>query len=255
MYGRSYQEAGEPRPERGQRHGSAAVNTLLYFTVGTYIRMKAHLLNRRYRVEGEHPVPLPSQDWERPLHLRVEQIPHAEGDVQRGQSGEGDMTATESEAEPPASGSLIKVISSGRRSGLPHIVTVRFVYHDGAFYVMGGRSGADWVKNSLDSGRARLRLGEVMYEVAVALADPQERSDTFLRFSKKYGTRMANGWYAAAEVCMKLSPSGVPDKERGSDRGGRREDDLLGLEQGRPWLLRGGRRARSTRPRRSTTTP
>jgi hypothetical protein len=52
MYGRSYQEAGEARREAGQRRGNAAVNTLLYLTVGTYIRMKAHMLNRRYRSKG-----------------------------------------------------------------------------------------------------------------------------------------------------------------------------------------------------------
>jgi hypothetical protein len=28
------------------------VNALLYLTVGTYIRMKAHMLNRRYRSKG-----------------------------------------------------------------------------------------------------------------------------------------------------------------------------------------------------------
>jgi SAM-dependent methyltransferase len=128
------------------------------------------------------------------------------------------MTVTESEVDAPASGSLIKVISSGRRTGLPHIVAVRFVYHDGAFYVIGGRSGADWVKNSIEAGAVRLRLGEAMYEASVTLADSRERSDTLSRFSKKYGARMANGWYAAAEVCMKLSPLGSPTR-RGAATG------------------------------------
>ncbi len=128
------------------------------------------------------------------------------------------MTARESEVAVPTSGSLIKVISRGRKTGLPHIVTVRFVFHDGAFYVMGGRSGADWVKNALEAGTVRLRLGEVMYEASVALADPQESSDTFLRFSRKYGTRMANGWYVDAETCMKLSPLGSPTR-RGAATG------------------------------------
>jgi deazaflavin-dependent oxidoreductase (nitroreductase family) len=128
------------------------------------------------------------------------------------------VTSTKSEVATPASGGLVKVISSGRRTGLPHIVSVRFVYHDGAFFVMGGKSGADWVRNSLDAGTVRLRLGEAMYEASVKLANPQERSETLIRFSKKYGTWMTNGWYASSEVCLKLSPSGSPSR-RGAATG------------------------------------
>jgi len=52
MYRRSYSQAAEAASQRGgesERRGSAALNTLLYLTVGSYVRMKAHLLNRRYR--------------------------------------------------------------------------------------------------------------------------------------------------------------------------------------------------------------
>jgi hypothetical protein len=55
MYARSYEESGEATREGGDRRGNAAVNTLLYFVVGTYIRMKAHMLNRRYRSKGNTP--------------------------------------------------------------------------------------------------------------------------------------------------------------------------------------------------------
>ncbi len=122
------------------------------------------------------------------------------------------MTFLEGETLAPVAGSLIKVISRGRTTGLPHIVTVRFVYHEGAFYLLGGRSGADWVRNSLAAGTVKLRLGEVMYEASATVAGSQERSDTLDRFSKKYGSGMVNGWYASAEICLKLSPSGLPTR-------------------------------------------
>jgi len=122
------------------------------------------------------------------------------------------VTSLESEHLAPAAGSLVKVITLGRTTGLPHIVTVRFVYYDGAFYVLGGSSEADWVKNSRAAGSVKLRLGEAMYEASATVAGPRERSDTLDRFSKKYGSRMVKGWYASAEVCLKLSPSGPPTR-------------------------------------------
>ncbi len=55
MYRRSHEEAGESTRGSGQRLGNVAVNALLYLTVGSYIRMKAHMLNRRYRARGDAP--------------------------------------------------------------------------------------------------------------------------------------------------------------------------------------------------------
>ncbi len=52
MYNRSFTEGDVTAPLGGERHGSRALNGLLFLTVGTYVRMKAHLLNRRYRAKG-----------------------------------------------------------------------------------------------------------------------------------------------------------------------------------------------------------
>jgi len=52
MYARSFSGADETTQQRGERPGNQALNRLLYITVGTYVRMKAHLLNRRYRSKG-----------------------------------------------------------------------------------------------------------------------------------------------------------------------------------------------------------
>jgi hypothetical protein len=51
MYHRSLSAArgGRGRPER---RGSRTLNAFLYYTVGGYVRMKAYLLNRRYRSKG-----------------------------------------------------------------------------------------------------------------------------------------------------------------------------------------------------------
>ena len=47
--------AASRRPgwEATGRSGSHTLNTFLYYTVGGYVRMKAYLLNRRYRSRGD----------------------------------------------------------------------------------------------------------------------------------------------------------------------------------------------------------
>jgi len=51
MYHRSLSTA-QGRRDRPERRGSHTLNTFLYYTVGGYVRMKAYLLNRRYRSRG-----------------------------------------------------------------------------------------------------------------------------------------------------------------------------------------------------------
>jgi SAM-dependent methyltransferase len=122
------------------------------------------------------------------------------------------MTVQKSEPLVSASGGLIKVISPGRVTGLPHIVVTRFAYQGGSFYVFGGRARSDWVMNTLAAGTVKLRLRELVYEATSSIAGPLERSAALEWFSKKYGRRLTDSWYAKAEVCIKLSPSGPPSK-------------------------------------------
>lgn len=45
--------SGEAPEEKHASRGMAALNRLLYLTVGSYVRMKAAVLNRRYRLKGQ----------------------------------------------------------------------------------------------------------------------------------------------------------------------------------------------------------
>ena len=70
------------------------------------------------------------------------------------------MTVQESEPQLPGSGELVKLITAGRLTGLPHIVTVRYVRAGGDYYVLAGRARSDWALNALSRGTAKVRFGE-----------------------------------------------------------------------------------------------
>jgi len=52
MYHRGLSAAEEGGRDRQRKRGSRTLNAFLYYTVGGYVRMKAYLLNRRYRSRG-----------------------------------------------------------------------------------------------------------------------------------------------------------------------------------------------------------
>ena len=110
----------------------------------------------------------------------------------------------------PENRQTVKLVTRGRRSGLPHIVLTRYVVIEGSFYVLGGKTSSDWVMNIRASGTAKLRLGEYVYEVSAKPVLGEELSRVNAAFAKKYGERTYRQWYATSEVCLKLTPESPP---------------------------------------------
>ncbi len=118
----------------------------------------------------------------------------------------------------PQERDFVKLVTSGRVTRLPHIVVIRFVFHGGAFYVLTGSGASDWAKNAVKSADARLRVDELVYEVAVTSASSDERRRTVEDFIKKYGARLVSNWYPNTSICLKLTPVGPPTR-RGAAKG------------------------------------
>ncbi len=103
----------------------------------------------------------------------------------------------------------LKLLIAGRRTGLPHIVELRFARSEGAFFVLAGARSSDWVLNAF-AGAPRIRVGQMVYPVFVDKATPQEHARTLGQFLTRYGARIVDNWYARAELCLKLHPTGPP---------------------------------------------
>ena len=111
----------------------------------------------------------------------------------------------------------LKLLTAGRHSGLPHIVELRFARSEEAFFVLAGGRSSDWILNAL-AGASRVRVGQMIYPVLVRKATPQEHARTLQQFLTRYGNRIVDTWYARAELCLKLHPTGPPT-QRNAARG------------------------------------
>jgi ubiquinone/menaquinone biosynthesis C-methylase UbiE len=111
----------------------------------------------------------------------------------------------------------LKLLTAGRRTGLPHIVELRFVRFEESFFVFAGDSSSDWVLNAI-AGAPRVRVGQSVYPAFVYKATSQERARTLGQFVKRYGVRIVDNWYARAGLCLKLYPTGPPT-QRNAVRG------------------------------------
>lgn len=111
----------------------------------------------------------------------------------------------------------LKLITTGRTTGLPHIAVVRFAFSDGAYFVIGGSRKSDWFLNALASGSAKVRLGDSVQPAACEeLADIEMARRLF---TKKYGARTVKDWYSGPQSsALKLSPVAAPTR-RGGVRG------------------------------------
>jgi ubiquinone/menaquinone biosynthesis C-methylase UbiE len=103
----------------------------------------------------------------------------------------------------------LKLLTAGRRTGLPHIVELRFVRSEEAFFVFAGNRSSDWVLNGL-AGSPRARIGQIVYPVSVSKATSLEHTRTLGRFLTRYGPRVVDSWYRHAQLCLKLKPIGPP---------------------------------------------
>ena len=121
---------------------------------------------------------------------------------------------------PDAAGKykLVKLVTVGRTTGLPHIVTTRYAAFDGSFFVLSGRARSDWVLNVLASGTAKMRLGELVYSTAGSRSTTSERLRALEIFAERYGKTMTREWYGSARVCLKLTPN-APPTWRGNVKG------------------------------------
>ncbi len=123
---------------------------------------------------------------------------------------------TETELAREYSSDTLKLLTRGRKSALPHIVIMRFVYSKGGFYVISGRTKSDWALNAISARQATIRLGD--YQQLVSCEPFSNHKDVLALFEKKYGKRLVNDWYATSELCLKLAPIGL-SAIRGSIRG------------------------------------
>jgi ubiquinone/menaquinone biosynthesis C-methylase UbiE len=92
----------------------------------------------------------------------------------------------------------------------------RFVFSEGAFFLLAGKSRSDWALNALAAGAAKVRIGEESYQASAERSTEVEKERVLGLFSKKYGRRLTEEWYSKAELCLKLTPSSPPTRRGGA---------------------------------------
>jgi len=112
----------------------------------------------------------------------------------------------------------LKLITSGRLTGLPHIVELRYTFIDGRFYAVAGNARSDWALNILKSGTGKISIGEIVYLVTATSETGVEKEKVLESFRRKYGPAIVNQWYRNAQMCIRLEPLGLPSK-RGAIKG------------------------------------
>ena len=111
----------------------------------------------------------------------------------------------------------LELVTTGRVSGAPHTVRLRFAYADGVIWLRTGERpsapdvtgvhrgtqsdrNADWLRNLKHDPRARVRIGDadmpVRYEPSVDPAADLRRAVELLR--EKYGAEWVGDWYLDA---------------------------------------------------------
>ena len=116
-------------------------------------------------------------------------------------------------------GGYLKLVTLGRRSGVPHVVELRYVYRDGSFYVLSGSDKSDWLLNALAAGHVKVRLDGLVYDSSVRTPDPTESEAASMAFAAKYGRSLMETWYPKSAPMVALV-AGKPEV-----RGARGEAD------------------------------
>lgn len=111
---------------------------------------------------------------------------------------------------------MLKLLTRGRKSGLPHVAVMRFVFSNGEFLVLSGKRRSDWTLNALAAGEATIRLGDHSQTVKCELCP--SHGEVLDLFVQKYGKRVVSDWYSNPGPCLRLTPVG-PLVARGRIRG------------------------------------
>jgi ubiquinone/menaquinone biosynthesis C-methylase UbiE len=127
------------------------------------------------------------------------------------------MQTLEAVPEPKPAPTL-KLITSGRITGLPHVAELRYTRLEGSFFVLASSTSSDWFLNALASGKCKAKTGEIVSLVAARTATFLERAQVLEKFRTKYGSRVIDQWYKSAQACLRLDPLGPPST-RGAARG------------------------------------
>jgi len=104
---------------------------------------------------------------------------------------------------PESNTDTLKLITRGRKTGLPHIVKLRFAVQDGFIYILAGSKRSDWVLNVIKSGTVQVKSGEFIYEAGVYVGSKEL---ALKLFNEKYGESLTSKWYADSELCLRLKP-------------------------------------------------
>jgi len=97
----------------------------------------------------------------------------------------------------------IELVTTGRRSGRPHVVTLWSAYEDGALWLRAD-GAADWYRNLLADPRCRVRFAsrevEGTYEPIAGkdglIADDQQGLRHLIElWREKYGNEWVGDWY------------------------------------------------------------
>ncbi len=122
---------------------------------------------------------------------------------------------TRASATGPA---FLKLITTGRKTRLPHIVLLRFVTVSGSFFVVAGGEKSDWERNLSADWAAKVRMGQLVYLVQASEATPEEKAQVAGLYVRKYGRRLVGEWYHSFDHCFRLAPTTSPTI-RGASRG------------------------------------
>ncbi len=113
--------------------------------------------------------------------------------------GDGHGAASAAEAH------TISFVTVGRTSRRKHAVVVRFVFHEGAYFVMGGGGRSDWFANALASKSGRLAAGDRAETVAAERFYDLDLVKGL--FAKKYGIPTVKEWYSDPKIrSLRLTP-------------------------------------------------
>ena len=213
--------ADESQTEASRKEGSVVLNSLLYHVLGSFLRLKSWALNRKLAKAARRSSIFKTKIGEghyiyesvryRNLGAIYEEL--VEETAGRGRTGPEALTDQKENDGQEKDEGMVKVITTGRKSSLPHIAKIRFVLSDGAYLVMGAGLKSDWFLNALTSKSARVRDGRSL--LAVTCEEFLDERKVRQLFAEKYGTDVLDAWYSGPEIrSLKLTPIGFPSQAK-----------------------------------------